>query len=72
MSKVTIFLQDSKDGHIYDGKYDVVLGPEGVLIVNEEQTDGFGAPTIPRIRTIYNNNDWQRAVLGDSDAVEED
>lgn len=70
MGKVAVSLAGKDEGkaHTYEGNHDVALGPDGILIVNEVVPDVTGKSetgTTNKIRTLYNNNAWTTAMIGD-------
>jgi hypothetical protein len=66
MANVKVYIADSSKPYLYEGEYDVALGPEGVLVVNEMIPDVIdGGPPKVRVKCLYNNNYWDKATLGD-------
>ena len=66
MANVTVELMDGMEDAFYEGEYDVALGPEGVLVVNEMVPDVLeGGPPKVRVRCLYNATTWKLAELGD-------
>ena len=65
MVKVHVMLADSDKAHTYEGDYDVALGPDACLIVNEmvPNVSAMGPDTLPRVKSIYNSKAWSQVAL---------
>ena len=68
MSKVLVKLRDSENANVFEGDYNVALGPDATLIVNElvpdVANDNDGKP-IAKIKAIYNPAAWDVTTLED-------
>jgi len=66
MSKVLVKLRDSDNANVFEGDYEVALGPDATLIVNEIVADvanvNKGNP-IPKLKAIYNPAAWDVTTM---------